>query len=244
MCDLASSSGDAERRPRVALEHATFTLNDVSHRYVKAGAGPLLLCIHGFARHWDLFRPVIEEFACDYTVVALELRGFNLTICPARLRDNAPWVCADELAALVQHLGFETCTAVGHDLGAPVCYSMALHWPQRLSRLVVMQAMHPGALARGNDEREVRPLVIAQPTLSIVGDADTDTDTDADTPRDRCPGLWARADTHIPDLELHRLEGAGRCLLEQRSARVNALLRSFLFRTCDAEDPVRAGQGS
>ena len=133
---------------KIALEHGTLAVDDVSLHYVKAGAGPLLLCIHGFPQHWYAFRHVIEEFACDHTVVAVDLRGFNLSTDPAKLRDNGPWVCADDMAALVRHLGFETCVAIGHDLGGPVCYSMALHWPRMLSRLVVLQAAHPGTLDR------------------------------------------------------------------------------------------------
>lgn len=133
---------------KIALEHGTLAVDDVSLHYVKAGAGPLLLCIHGFPQHWYAFRHVIEEFACDHTVVAVDLRGFNLSTRPAKLRDNGPWVCADDMAALVRHLGFETCVAIGHDLGGPVCYSMALHWPRMLSRLVVLQAAHPGTLDR------------------------------------------------------------------------------------------------
>jgi pimeloyl-ACP methyl ester carboxylesterase len=134
---------------KMALEHGTFAVDDVSLHYVKAGAGPLLLlCIHGFPQHWYAFRHVIEAFACDHTVVAVDLRGFNLSTRPAKLRDNGPWACADDMAALVRHLGFETCVAIGHDLGGPVCYSMALHWPRMLSRLVVLQAAHPGTLDR------------------------------------------------------------------------------------------------
>jgi epoxide hydrolase 4 len=135
---------------RMALEHRTFAVDDVSLHYVKAGAGPLLLCIHGFPQHWYAFRHVIEEFACDHTVVAVDLRGFNLSGRPAKLRDNGPWVCADDMAALVRHLGFDTCVAIGDlgDLGGPVCYSVALHWPQMLTRLVVLQSTHPGTLDR------------------------------------------------------------------------------------------------
>jgi pimeloyl-ACP methyl ester carboxylesterase len=293
----------------MVLQHGTFAVDDVSLHYVKAGAGPLLLCIHGFPQHWYAFRHVIEAFACDHTVVAVDLRGFNLSARPAKQRDYGPWVCADDMAALVRHLGFETCVAIGHDLGGPVCYSMALHWPQLLSRLVVLQAAHPGTLDRelhhngeqiasgghwlalrkadsaerirandyallktifdGNDffteaDQQVYPdawrrpgtvegmvgwyrkeglgpaegltpafgnyaheagsLIIDHPTLVVYGDADSHLR----------PGLWQGLEAWVPDLELHRIEGAGHWILEQHPARINALIRAFLARTSGA----------
>jgi pimeloyl-ACP methyl ester carboxylesterase len=301
------------REDKMALEHGTFAVDDVSLHYVKAGAGPLLLCIHGFPQHWYVFRHVIAAFACDHTVVAVDLRGFNLSTRPAKLRDNGPWVCADDMAALVRHLGFATCVAIGHDLGGPVCYSMALHWPQMLSRLVVLQAAHPGTLDRelhhnpeqiasgghwlalrradsaerlrendcallktifdgndfftavdreiyleswrrtgavegmvawyrkegvgpaegltpasGNYAREAGSLIIDHPTLVIYGDAD----------KHLRRGLWQGLDAWVPDLELHRIEGAGHWILEERPARINALIRSFLARTSGAASAV------
>ena len=291
---------------KIPLKHGSFAVDDVSLHYVRAGAGPLLLCIHGFPQHWYVFRHVIQEFARDHTVVAVDLRGFNLSTRPARLRDNGPWVCADDMAALVRHLGFETCAAIGHDLGGPVCYSMALHWPKILSRLGVLQAAHPATLDRelhhnpeqiasgghclafrradsaqrlmendyallktifegnsfftqtdqevyleswrrpgsvegmvgwyrkegvgpaegltpayGNYAHEMNSLIINHPTLVIYGDAD----------KHLRPGLWQGLEGWVPNLELHRIEGAGHWILEEHPARINALIRSFLTRT-------------
>jgi pimeloyl-ACP methyl ester carboxylesterase len=302
----------------MALEHGTFAVDDVSLHYVKAGAGPLLLCIHGFPQHWYAFRHVIEPFACDHTVVAVDLRGFNLSTRPAKLRDNGPWACADDMAALVRHLGFETCVAIGNDLGGPVCYSMALHWPQMLSRLVVLQAAHPGtldrelhhnpeqiasgghwlALRRADSAERLRQNDYA--LLKTIFDGNeffTEADREvysspgdgpapsrawsagiarrARAPRRGSPGIGQlrprgglvddrppdarhlRRCRHapasralagprrlVPDLELHRIEGAGHWILEQHPARINSLIRAFLARTSGAAPAAVAPVGA
>jgi pimeloyl-ACP methyl ester carboxylesterase len=57
-------------------------------------------------------------------------------------------VCADDMAALMRRLRFDACVAIGHGPGGRVCYSMPLHSPKILSRLVVLQAAHPATLDR------------------------------------------------------------------------------------------------
>lgn len=72
-----------------SAQHGTFAVDDVRLHYVKQGAGPLVLCVHGFPRHWYAFRHILAHFGNDYTVVAVDLRGTNLSTRPAKLRDNA-----------------------------------------------------------------------------------------------------------------------------------------------------------
>jgi pimeloyl-ACP methyl ester carboxylesterase len=130
------------------LRHGMFAVDDVELHYVMAGSGPLLLCLHGFPQHWYAFRHVIAEFAPDHTVVAVDLRGVNQSSRPSKLRDNGVWAAVDDMAALVKHLGFETCTVVGHDWGGAIGYAMALHRPAQVERLVILSASHPATFDR------------------------------------------------------------------------------------------------
>ena len=76
--------------------------------------------------------------------------------------------------------------------------------------------------------------MIDHPTLVIYGDAD----------RHLHPGLWRGLDAWIPDLELHRIEGAGHWILEQHPARINSLIRAFLVRTSGAAPAAVAPVGA
>jgi epoxide hydrolase 4 len=132
----------------VALEHAYAEVNGVRLHYVKAGAGPLMLFLHGFPQCWYTFRHQLAEFARDHTVVAPDLRGYNLSAKPTNLRDYGTWQSVDDCRALVRHLGFETYSHVGLDWGGAVGYSVALHYPEMLERLVILSVAHPGAFDR------------------------------------------------------------------------------------------------
>ncbi|WP_332774610.1 alpha/beta fold hydrolase [Polaromonas sp.] len=137
-----SSSRPAE------LQHGHFEVDDVRLHYVKCGAGPLLLCLHGFPQHWYAFRHILAEFGKDHTVVAVDLRGVNLSSRPSKVRDNGVWVGAEDMLSLVENLGFRTCTVIGHDWGGAIAYSMALHRPEVIDRLVILSASHPATFER------------------------------------------------------------------------------------------------
>ena len=57
------------------------------------------------------------------------------------------------------------------------------------------------------------------------------------------PGLWQGLDAWVPDLELHRIEGAGHWILEEHPARINSLIRAFLARTFAAAPAAAAPVG-
>ncbi len=130
------------------LRHDYLDVAGARLHYVIAGSGPLMLFVHGFPQHWYAFRRQLDEFCRDHTVVAVDLRGVNLSSRPEKLRDNGVWIAADDMECLVKSLGFETCVLVGHDWGAAVGYSFALHHREMLDRLVILSGSHPATFDR------------------------------------------------------------------------------------------------
>jgi pimeloyl-ACP methyl ester carboxylesterase len=131
-----------------ALEHHVADVNGTPLHYVRTGSGPLIVFLHGFPQGWFIFRHQLEELGRDHTAVAVDLRGFNLSAKPEHPRDYGTWLMAEDTKALVEHLGFETCTLVGHDTGGSVGYALALHHPQLLERLVILSTPHPALFDR------------------------------------------------------------------------------------------------
>lgn len=127
---------------------ATEHVNGVDLHYVRGGDGPLLLFVHGYPRHWYLWRHQLSTFSADHTVVAVDLRGYNLSSKPPRDLEYGVWIAAEDIRALVEALDFETCVLIGHDWGGGVSWSFALHHPDVLDGLVVMCAAHPAILDR------------------------------------------------------------------------------------------------
>ena len=52
-------------------------VNGINLHYVSQCSGPLMLMLYGFPEFWYSWRYRIPEFAQDYKVVALDLRGYN-----------------------------------------------------------------------------------------------------------------------------------------------------------------------
>lgn len=130
------------------LSHEFAEINGARIHYVKAGKGPLMLFQHGFPQCWYTFRHQLAEFAKTHTVVAPDLRGYNLSSKPTKRWDYGTWVSVEDIRALVRHLGFETYVHVGHDTGGVIGYSMALHYPALLDRLVILCTAHPATFDR------------------------------------------------------------------------------------------------
>src|SRR3712207_5914415 len=130
------------------MHHEYADLNGTRLHYVRAGDGPLIVFLHGFPQGWFIFRRQLEAFAPDHTVVAMDLRGYGLSAKPQSVMDYGTWVSAEDTKALVEHLGFDTFTLVGHDTGGAIAYSFALHHPEMLERVVILTTPHPALFDR------------------------------------------------------------------------------------------------
>src|SRR2546421_8329847 len=97
-------------------------LPDVRLHYAHMGHGPLMLFLHGWPRYWYLWRNQLPEFAADYHVVAPDLRGYNLSSKPAGDQNYSVRHHVEDIRALIDHLGYERCILVGHDVGGGAAF--------------------------------------------------------------------------------------------------------------------------
>lgn len=130
----------------MGLRHETVQVNGIQMHYVTAGSGPLLLLLHGFPEFWWSWRHQIERFRDHFTVVAPDLRGYNDTDKPA-------WgyevdVLLADIVELMRVLGFHRAVVAGHHWGGVLAWGLAIHYPYRVERLIVLNAPHPGLVKR------------------------------------------------------------------------------------------------
>jgi pimeloyl-ACP methyl ester carboxylesterase len=133
---------------QVEIHHDYAEVNGVRLHYAHAGEGPLMLLLHGFPQCWYQFRHQLREFAADHLVVAPDQRGYNLSSKPTDLWCYGTWPAVKDARELVEKLGHETFVLVGHDWGAAVGWSFALHYPRMLEALVILSTGHPALFDR------------------------------------------------------------------------------------------------
>jgi pimeloyl-ACP methyl ester carboxylesterase len=132
-----------------ALAHQFAAVNEVRLHYVEAGAGPLVILLHGFPEFWYSWRHQIPALvAAGYRVIAPDQRGYNLSAKPRRVGAYRIEELAADVAGLIQHAGESRATVVGHDWGGLVAWHFAMQYPDRVDKLIALNAPHPAAFRR------------------------------------------------------------------------------------------------
>ena len=106
------------------------------------GKGPVVVLIHGYAENSDSWAPLAADLMKDHTVVVPDLRGIGKSSKPEGGYDKKTQ--AKDIRAVVIALGFDKTFVVAHDIGNMVAYAYAALYPDRVQRLVVMDAPIPG----------------------------------------------------------------------------------------------------
>jgi pimeloyl-ACP methyl ester carboxylesterase len=107
-----------------------------------AGTGPVVVLIHGYAETSDSWAPLAAELVKTYTVIVPDLRGIGGSSRPAGGYEKKTQ--AADIRAVVTTLGFDHTFVVSHDIGIMVAYAYAALYPDKVDRLVVMDAPLPG----------------------------------------------------------------------------------------------------
>jgi pimeloyl-ACP methyl ester carboxylesterase len=106
-----------------------------------APAGAPVLLLHGWPQHWYMWHPVIGALRDERRLLAPDLRGFGWSEAPGHGYDGETFA-ADQVA-LLDSLGIERAFVAGHDWGGWTAILLGLLHPERVERLVVLNAPHP-----------------------------------------------------------------------------------------------------
>jgi len=125
----------------------TIETNGIRLRVALAGAGPLVVLIHGFPESWYSWRHQIPALAeAGYRVAAPDVRGYGGSDKPHPIEAySIKNLCAD-VNGLIAALGAERAIVVGHDWGAPIAYWTAMFHPERVRAVAGLSVP---ALGRG-----------------------------------------------------------------------------------------------
>jgi len=130
------------------VEHGYADNNGVKIHYASLGQGPLVVMIHGFPDFWYSWRHQMEALSESYQVVALDLRGYNLSDKPKGVENYDMSLLVSDVAAVIRHLGRDRAIIVGHDWGGAIAWYFAMSLPQMTEKLIILNLPHPRGLMR------------------------------------------------------------------------------------------------
>lgn len=106
---------------------------------VDIGEGPIVLMVHGLSGCWQNWLENIPFFARDHRVIAMDLPGFGESEMPAEKISISRY--ADTIDALLDVLGIdEPVRLVGNSMGGFIGAELAIRYPARIERLVLVAA--------------------------------------------------------------------------------------------------------
>lgn len=125
-----------------AQERATVSVdgNDVEVAYYDEGSGAPVLFLHGIPTNSFLWRDVIEPIAEERRVIVPDMIGYgNSSMYDGFDRSLRAQEAAIE--GLLEHLGIDQLSLVGHDLGGGVLLRYAVHHPDAVEKLVLSNSV-------------------------------------------------------------------------------------------------------
>jgi len=142
---------------------AIVDVDGVPIHYIERGSGPAAaVLIHGFLGHTYSFRYLIPELAKDRRVVAVDLKGSGYSSRPEK-GDYSLTEQARLVIRLMDKLGIDRASVVGHSLGGEVAMRLAANWPERVEKLVLAASVSGDRIP----SLPVTPLI--KPILWLIG---------------------------------------------------------------------------
>lgn len=165
-----ASEGPSGDRIRQRIVRA----NGLDFPVLETGAGPLVLCLHGFPDHAQSWVQLLDRLAAEgYWAVAPAMRGFwpGGSAPDGSYRASANGA---DVIALIAALGRDQADLIGHDLGARAVYSAASLEPARVRKLVGLAVPHGPQLstafvANGDQQRRSWYMFFFQTRLAEMG---------------------------------------------------------------------------
>ena len=110
----------------------------IATRCRTVGSGPDVLVLHGWGASIEAVQPIVAGLSATCTVHAPDLPGFGRSGRPPRpwgVEDYSDWT-----RALIDTLGLERPSIIGHSHGGRTAIFLAAHHPELIDKLVLVDA--------------------------------------------------------------------------------------------------------
>jgi pimeloyl-ACP methyl ester carboxylesterase len=142
--------------------------NGVEYYYELHGQGEPLLLLHGGLGSIDMFGPVLPMLAEHREVVGVDLHGHGRTTLGDREID--PVDMGDDMAVILEQLGYEQVDVIGYSLGGGVAFRLAVQHPGKVRRLVLVSTSYsPDGLHTEMQRQPGAPAVSGEMAEAMKG---------------------------------------------------------------------------
>jgi pimeloyl-ACP methyl ester carboxylesterase len=155
--DVPSPYGPVGRSPWLDVDWRSHqrwvVVEDRPVNVVELGQGTPILFVHGLSGSWPNWLEQLPVFAGSHRAIALDLPGFGHSPMSAGPISISGY--ARTLEALLDALDVDAATVVGNSMGGFVSAELAINFPQRVERLVLIS---PAGLSTYNHPGVTRAL--------------------------------------------------------------------------------------
>jgi 3-oxoadipate enol-lactonase len=148
-----------------------FTRPEISINYELSGSGPRVLFFNGSGATLQTAALLISALAKECEVLAHDQRGLGLSGVP-----EGPYTMhqyAQDGAALLDHVGWDTCAVIGMSFGGMVAQEFAVRYPHRVERLALLCTSAGGDAGSSYPLHELATLSPPERTAAITTLTDT-----------------------------------------------------------------------
>ena len=130
------------------IEEKYVETNGIKLHTVLIGEGEPIIMLHGFPEFWYSWKNVMLGLKDEFKLIVPDTRGINLSDKPKGRENYKIKTLVDDIKGLAEALKLGKFTLVGHDFGGVISWYFAGIYPELLTRLVIVNVVHPLAMQR------------------------------------------------------------------------------------------------
>ena len=129
-------TGTVQTQAPTPVKTGYVTANGIDYYYAVYGKGEPLLLLHGGLGQIEMFGPNLGALAAERQVIGVDLQGHGRTRLGNRPIDLVN--IADDLAIILQQLGYKQVDVMGYSFGGGAAFRLAVQHPSLVRRLVLV----------------------------------------------------------------------------------------------------------
>lgn len=143
-------------------------LNGIRVHYEDVGAGPAVLLLHAFPLSGAMWRRQAERLRGRYRLIVPDLRGFGATDAPpgSYTMDQQ----ADDMAALLEHLGVAKAAVIGLSMGGYIAFALWRRHADKVAALVLADTRAGADSEEGRAGREANARLAEEQGAGAIAD--------------------------------------------------------------------------